>query len=317
MVKYSICIPAYKSAYLKECIQSILDQTLDNLELIILNDCSPEPVEEIVSEFKDSRIQYFENKTNVGSLNLVDNWNKCLSHCKGEYLVIMGDDDLLESDYLEEFSRLIEIYPHLEVYHCRTKIIDDDGETVMLTPSCPSYENVYDAIWHRLRQLRSNYISDYLYRTETLRQRGGFYFLPLAWGSDDITAFIASAEKGIAHSNKPVFNYRSNRLSITSTGNDLEKMNANLGYAVWLSDFLQTKPRDPESEIVYNHLLSHQNQYMQQRKRFTMIKSMMNDPFKKGALWFKNRAKYGLSIKEILVSAVKGKNMKRNVESNN
>ena len=310
MIKYSICIPAYKSKFLQECIQSILSQTVDNLELIILNDCSPEPVEEIVSQFGDSRVTYVKNRSNVGSLNLVDNWNKCLSLAHGEYIMIMGDDDLLEPDYLEEFSTLINRYPDLEVYHCRSRIIDDDGNTVMLTPSAPEFERVYDSIWHRLRQYRSNYISDYLYRTQSLKEREGFYYLPLAWGSDDITAFIASAEKGIAHTNRPVFNYRSNRLSITSTGNDLEKMYANLGYASWLEDFLETAPEDPADQTVYRHLLAHQQQYMQQRKMYTISKSVNSNPFDKTLQWLKNRRKLGLSVKEILVATAKGLNMK-------
>ncbi len=309
MVKYSICIPAYKSKYLKACIQSILQQSLDNLELIVLNDCSPEPVEEIVMQFKDSRINYHKNPVNVGALNLVDNWNKCLSLAIGEFVVIMGDDDLLEPDYLEEFSRLIEAYPDLDVYHCRSRVIDDDGKTVMLTPSSPSYERVYDSIWHRLRQYRSNYISDYLYRTAPLRDRGGFYYLPLAWGSDDITAYIASAEKGIAHSNKPVFNYRSNRLSISSTGNDLEKMNANQGYAEWLKEFLRQKPTDPDDLTVWNHLVANQDNYMQQRKIFTMTKSMASDPIQKIFFWLKHRQKFDLSIKDIMKAAVKSTNI--------
>ena len=310
MIKYSICIPAYKSRYLKDCIQSILQQSLDNFELIILNDCSPEPVEEIVSEFQDSRISYYENDINVGALNLVDNWNKCLSLAVGEFVVIMGDDDLLDRDFLKEFSLLITEYPGLDVYHCRSKIINDAGETLMLTPSCPSYERVYDSIWHRLQQFRSNYISDYMYRTSTLRERGGFYFLPLAWGSDDITAFVATAEKGIAHSNRPVFNYRSNSLSITSTGNDLEKMNANLGYESWLAGFLNEKPVNGEDETVYSYLLANQKSYMQQRKVFTMSKSMMMNPLQKSLLWFKNRKKYGISMKELILAVLKSRRMK-------
>lgn len=315
MVKYSICIPAYKSKYLKDCIQSILDQRLPDFELIVLNDCSPEPIEDIVSRFNDTRIRYFKNKKNSGGLNLVNNWNKCLSLAQGEYIVIMGDDDLLEPNYLEEFSNLMQSYPHLEVYHCRSRIINDDGETIMLTPSCPSYESVYDSIWHRLQQLRSNYISDYMYRTFSLKERGGFYFLPLAWGSDDITAFIASADKGIAHSNKPVFNYRSNRLSITSTGNDLEKMNANLGYASWLTDFLSKKPIDTEDETVYKHLLANQNRYMQQRKVYTMTKSMIMNPIQKTMLWIQNRKRYKISVQEIVFSALKSRNMKKSAIS--
>lgn len=311
MVKFSVCIPAYKSKYLKECMVSILDQSIRDLELIILNDCSPEPIEQIVSEFQDTRIRYYKNEKNVGALNLVDNWNKCLSLASGEYMVIMGDDDLLEPDYLDEFSRLISAYPSLEVFHCRSKIINDEGEILMLTPSCPSYESAYDSIWHRLQQYRSNYISDYMYRTKSLQERGGFYFLPLAWGSDDITAFVASAEKGIAHSNKPVFNYRSNRLSITSTGNDLEKMNANLGYATWLEEFLAQKPLDPSDAIVYDYLLANQKKYMQQRKVYTMTKSMMKNPVQKGIFWMKHRHDYSISVQEIMIALVKSMSMKK------
>lgn len=310
MVKFSLCIPAYKSKFLHDCIQSVLRQSFQDFELIILNDCSPEPVEEITRSFPDPRIRYHKNDQNVGAVNLVDNWNKCLSLAKGEFIAIMGDDDLLEPDYLEEFVQLIQAYPDLEVYHCRSKIINDDGDAVMLTPSCPSFERVYDSIWHRLQQYRSNYISDYVYRTASLRERGGFYFLPLAWGSDDITAFIASAEKGIAHSNKPVFNYRSNQLSITSTGNDLEKMNANMGYNAWLAEFLEKKPVEPEDEVVYRHLVAHQNRYMQQRKIFTMTKSMLVNPIKKGWIWYQYRKRYGISVREILLAAAKSWKMR-------
>lgn len=214
MVKFSICIPAFKSSFLQECIESILAQSSRDFELIILNDCSPQPVEEIVNKFTDPRIRYFSNEKNVGSFHLVDNWNKCLSLATGEFFLIMGDDDLLHPDYLLEFTSLIEKFPHLNVYHCRSKIINDAGETVRLTPALPAFEHVFDSIWQRLEQLRSNYISDYVYRSEALQAQGGFYKLPLAWGSDDITAFIASRFLGIAHTNRPVFEYQIGRAHV-------------------------------------------------------------------------------------------------------
>lgn len=310
MTKFSICIPAYKDEFLKECIQSILRQTVQDFELIILNDCSPGAVEEIATAFHDQRIRYFKNEKNVGAVNLVNNWNKCLSLAQGEYLVIMGDDDILDRDYLEEFSHLISTYPDLDVYHCRSKILNDEGEILMLTPSCPAFEHVYDSIWHRLRQYRSNYISDYVYKTEALKTRGGFHYLPLAWGSDDITAFVASQEKGIAHTNKPVFNYRSNRLSITSTGNDFEKMKANLGYTAWLKDFLIHPPANPEDAIIHQHLVENQERYMQQRKVYTMAKSMATAAFKKYYFWFAHRKEFGISLKDIAIAGIKSLNMK-------
>lgn len=308
MTKFSICIPAYKTRYLKACIDSILKQSIEDFELIILNDCSPEPVEVIVKQFNDQRISYYSNEKNVGALHLVDNWNKCLSLARGNYIVIMGDDDLLEPDYLSEFAQLINLFPDLNVYHCRSKIINDEGETVMLTPSCPLFESVYDSIWHRLAQYRSNYISDFMYRTEALQQQGGFYNLPLAWGSDDITAFIAAHRRGIAHSSKPVFNYRSNNLSITSTGNDLQKMEANLGYAKWLGHFLQEQPTNSDDDIVYQYLVNKQHGFMAQRKRYTMMLSMRRQLLNKSFLWFRHRKRFDISVKDILIAAVKSLN---------
>lgn len=303
--KFSICIPAYKSTYLKECIDSILQQSVSDFELIILNDCSPEPIEEVVSAIKDDRISYHKNEKNVGAYDLVDNWNKCLALSSGEYIVIMGDDDRFAPDYLEEFEKLIVNYPELNVFHCRSKIIDDDGKDVMLTPSLPAFEYVYDSIWHRLRQLRSNYISDYVYKVSALKDQGGFYKLPLAWGSDDITAFIASATKGIAHSNKPVFEYRSNRLSITSTGNDLHKMIANMSYEEWLNDFMQKYPPHDSDKVTYAHLLQKKKEYINLKKRYTMTLSMKGKSLEMAKVWFQHRNRFGLSFKDILISLTK------------
>ncbi|WP_194776386.1 glycosyltransferase [Pararhodonellum marinum] len=314
-VKFSICIPAYKNRYLKECIESILNQTCQDFELLLLNDDSPQPVEETFLQFDPKRIRYYKNETNVGAVRLVDNWNKCLFLAKGEYIMIMGDDDVLEPDYLEEFLNLMSKYPDLHVYHCRSQIIDERGITQMLTPACPSIESVYDSIWHRLNQYRSNYISDYVYLTDALRKSGGFYDLPLAWGTDDITAFMASADHGIAHSNRPVFKYRSHGTSISSTkSNDFEKMIADQGYAKWLEEFLKRVPTQPEEVVLHRHLVHNQHAYMHKRKIFTLSKVMVSDSFKKLIFWLKHRKQFGLTIKDILVAFAKSQNMKRKTQ---
>lgn len=305
MVKFSICIPAFKSSFLQECIESILAQSIDDFELIILNDCSPQPVEEVVLRFSDPRIRYYSNEKNVGAHQLVSNWNKCLSLAVGEFFLIMGDDDRLHSDYLLEFSGLIEKFPRLNIYHCRSKIINDEGDILRLTPALPTFEHVYDSIWQRLEQLRSNYISDYVYRTSALREQGGFFHLPLAWGSDDITAFIASLDHGIAHTNRPVFEYRSNAQSITSTGSDLIKMEANLGYADWLKKFLKNEPSDETDRIARDYLLTHFEQLMQKRKVYTVEISLKNNRWKKAKNWWKSRKKFDMSSRDIVLAFLK------------
>ena len=74
-MKYSILVPVYKSQYLSECIDSILGQTYEDFELIIVNDASPYPIDDIVRTYSDIRIHYFTNTVGYGAVNVVDNWN--------------------------------------------------------------------------------------------------------------------------------------------------------------------------------------------------------------------------------------------------
>src|SRR5690606_21797579 len=127
MPKFSVCIPAYKSRFLSACVHSILGQSYADFGAMLLNDSSVEAVEAIVRSFTDRRIRYYANEHNVGAVRLTDNWNRCLALAKGEFVVVMGDDDRLAPDYLDTFMALMAQYPGLDVYHCRSLIIDDRG----------------------------------------------------------------------------------------------------------------------------------------------------------------------------------------------
>ena len=92
---FSIIIPAYKPNFLKECIDSILAQTYEDFELIIVNDDSPYDLDSIIGLYNDLRICYHKNRTNYGAIDMVNNWNHCLEFVTGEYVINMGDDDKL------------------------------------------------------------------------------------------------------------------------------------------------------------------------------------------------------------------------------
>ena len=196
-MKFSILIPAYKAEFLWECIDSVLAQTYADFELIIVNDASPEDLTSIVKSFKDSRIRYYVNEKNYGALNVVDNWNKCLSYATGDYVICMGDDDKLKPNCLEEYVKLIEKYPGLGVYHAWTEIIDENSDFVDITAGRPEYESVYSLIWHRWYARKQQFIGDFLFDAKLLRANGGFYKLPMAWASDNISANIAAQKNGI------------------------------------------------------------------------------------------------------------------------
>jgi glycosyltransferase involved in cell wall biosynthesis len=294
-IKFTVAIPAFKSKFLKDCIQSVLSQDYPNLELIILNDCSPEPVGEIVKSFSDERIRYYLNEINAGGLKLVENWNKCLQLSEGDFIVILGDDDRFEINYLSEFKMLIEKYPVLDIFHCRSRIIDENDNVIELTQGCPEFESVYDHMNQRMIGNRQQFISDFVYRRDSLQRKGGFYYLPYAWGSDDITGFIAGREKGIANTNKPVFNYRRSKYSISNNRDIENKLIAVNQMKDWFQSFFLTVPTDTDDQVTYEYLEKNITRILQKRKINLITKDMQSGFLYKLFFWQIKRKKHGIS----------------------
>ncbi len=88
----SVIIPVYNSAeYISEAIESILNQSYQNFELVIINDGSGDNSGSIIKSFSDSRIKYFENEGNRG---LVYSLNRGMEESKGRYIARMDADDI-------------------------------------------------------------------------------------------------------------------------------------------------------------------------------------------------------------------------------
>ena len=291
-VKFSIVIPAYKASYLKECVDSVLEQSYGNWELIVVDDDSPNNLKPIIDLYDDSRIFYHRNKKNCGALNVVDNWNICLSYCTGDYVICMGDDDKLFPDCLTEYARLIRKYPG----NGWTEIIDEKSNFFDITAPRAEFESCYSLVWNRWNGRTQQFIGDWCFEIEWLRSQGGFFKIPLAWSSDDITAAIAAMKNGVANSQELCFQYRVNSQTISKTGNVYEKMNAKLAEKKWYENFLERKP---ENELDLKYWLSLKKQFVQRtEKAFAMTISM---DLKKHPLhlfsWFRRKKIYGYSNK--------------------
>ncbi len=139
-------MPAYKAKYLKKAIESVLNQSYKDFELLIVNDASPEDLDIIVKEFTDERIKYYVNPKNLGKINLVDNWNLCLSYSCGEYFVLASDDDIYHEDFLNDLILLLDKYPNTNIAHARAALIDKSDNIISIFPSCPELECSLDFI---------------------------------------------------------------------------------------------------------------------------------------------------------------------------
>lgn len=236
----SIVMPAYKKKFLAEAIESILNQSFRDFELIIVDDCSPENLYDVVSSYPDSRVSYFRNSENLGAKGMVKNWNYCLSLANREWFVLASDDDIYDSEYLQSMVNLIGVQLKVEVFRSRVSIIDSESRVIDVSSSCPVWESASDFLWHRIKGFRVCYIPEFLFKTDRLRKIGGFIDFPAAWGSDVATCALAGEENGIGGVNSPLVQWRRSGMNITASQKYVaEKLQGFDSYYNWCADFLQ------------------------------------------------------------------------------
>ena len=97
----SIVMPSYNTGkFIKETIESVLAQSYTKWELIIVDDCSTDNTDEIVSQYlKDERIHYIKNDINSGA---AVSRNRALREAKGRWVAFLDSDDLWEMEKLEK-----------------------------------------------------------------------------------------------------------------------------------------------------------------------------------------------------------------------
>lgn len=314
-MKFSITIPAYKQKYLYEAIKSCLAQTYKDFELIIVDDASPENLKTVVERFHDKRIKFYRNEKNCGAVDVVDNWNTCLSYAKGDYVICMGDDDCLSDCCLSEYVKLMEKYPKLGVYHAWTEVIDEHSEYLTMQQPRPEWESCLSLLWNRWNGRNRQYIGDFCFKRDLLILNGGFMKLPLAWASDDISAVIAARQGGIANTQVPCFKYRQNRQTITSTGNVDIKMDAILTEKEWYQNFIK-EYRQNISDNIPHKFLDIEQKYMKSieseidqhfKKKYRMqMQADMRISLCRIFHWMKKKEKYGISSKRVLYAGLTG-----------
>ena len=300
-MRFSILIPAFKKAYFRECLESVLTQDFVDYEVVVVNDASPEDLDAVIEEFKDNpKLRYYKNEKNYGIVHLVDNWNKCLGYAQGEYIINMGDDDLLLPCCLSEYDKLIRQFPDLAVYHGWTKIIDSEGHFIDIQMPRPLKESAYTMIlqaWNDGKQ----WIGDFCFRTQTLREQGGFHPFPMAWGSDRITAIKCAAVAGIANTQVPVFQYRVHRSRLTESNNTVLKIDTRQEITKWYEEFLSKKADNDVDELMRVQAKMTLHSFQKGNTLRDIVNDMQsNGFFKRFLFWWKRRGQYGLSNRDMI-----------------
>ena len=159
----SIVVPIYNvEKYLNECIDSIIAQTYKNIEIILVDDGSPDSCPVICDNWKekDYRVKVI-HKENGG---LSDARNVGIENAKGNYICFIDSDDYVEKNYVEELYNKI-VTEEVKISQCGIKYVDDNHQIIknvgyknncvlpgrkVIEDSCDKHFTENEVVWNRL-----------------------------------------------------------------------------------------------------------------------------------------------------------------------
>ncbi len=214
----SVIIPAYNAEKtIKETIESVLNQTFTNFELIIINSSSTDETLGIISQIKDRRIKVFS----YPKANVAVNRNRGIKHSTGNYITFLDADDLWTNDKLAAQYKALESKPEAGVAYSWTNCIDENGKFLRKT----SHVNWNGDIYSKF--LLDDFIgngSNVMVRKEFLIEVGGFDE-SLSNAQDTDMWLKLSAITDFICIPKPQVLYRIQQHSMSSNVLGLEKSN--------------------------------------------------------------------------------------------
>lgn len=124
----TVAIPVYNGEhFIKQAIDSVLNQTYKDFVLKIFDNCSTDRTSEIINCFNDKRIKYIKNKKNIGMLS---NWEKALDSATTKYVALLFSDDFYKPMFLEKTIKIFESDPEVAIVSAGAEIYNIKNELV-------------------------------------------------------------------------------------------------------------------------------------------------------------------------------------------
>lgn len=235
----AIVIPAYKRNFLFQALQSLTFQTNKNFCIYIGDDNSPHNLYNIVEGFeKFVPIVYHKFPTNIGSVSLTKQWERCIDLSKDEeWIWLFSDDDVASENCVEEFFSSLAMNDTFDIYKFETEIIDQDNKLIRSIPSKETTLSSKDFLVKKLSFQLDSFACEYIFKKSAYIENKGFKEFPLAWCSDDATWAMISKKKGIKiiQEAKVYWRYSGENLSSNLTKHYNTKEEAIMMFIKWIN----------------------------------------------------------------------------------
>jgi len=293
----SVLMTSYNAeAFIAEAIESVVKQTYQNWELLILDDASKDGTRAVIDSFHDERIRRIYNAQNIG---YVASKNILLENISGEFACFVDADDWVDCTLLDELLKAA-ISQNAMACVCDYARISPDGKKQVLD----FYEE------SRFIDVKKDEIvfpgGGILFKTEVVKRIGGFeMFFDKLLGDDNYWAFKIAEKYPFYYFKKPLYNYRANPNSLTAVFNNLRKLTVVAVLNELKKQRLKTgtdwleQDRHDRIEKFEKHLLSSKKWLSEQYRMYAAVRLDYKDHSAARRLIWKAFKVYPLSTKTL------------------
>jgi glycosyltransferase involved in cell wall biosynthesis len=253
----TIVIPAFKTRYLRQTLQSFVDQTRRDFKVVIGDDNSPQNVQAIVDDYKDLMdLTYVKFPKNLGADSLADHWERCIQLAGDhDWIWFFSDDDYVDNNCVQLLWEAIQgTNGTFGLYRFDSKVVDKQSESLNQVSDHPVIENASQFLQRRLKGETISFAIEYVFRKDYFFETGGFVRFPLGWASDDAT-WIRMADARKIYTVKNCFVYwRYSGDNITSVYNEnrYQKKRASRMFLSWVENRAKTNRLELEkNDLMY------------------------------------------------------------------
>jgi glycosyltransferase involved in cell wall biosynthesis len=196
--------------YFRQAIESVLNQTFEDWELVIVEDPSPRQAAEILKDYPDPRIRHFVNPQRT---SLVKQLNSALHEARAELIARQDADDISEPERLEKQVKFMESHPEVAVLGTWLRVIDEDGRTLGFR----RYPCDHDDIVRAMRIYNPIGHPSVMFRRDVALKHGGYQYDRVLVASDyDLWCRMAKSGIKFANLPEPLVRYRIHKGSVKS-----------------------------------------------------------------------------------------------------
>lgn len=141
--KVTVAVSTYnREKYINDCINSVLEQSYQDFELIIIDDGSTDNTRDVVQKYNDPRIKYYyQNNSGQNSAR-----NAGINYASADYVALMDSDDVWHPEKLEKQVEILEENPDIGLVYCGTELIDKNGKSCGRKPLVTHSGHILDKL---------------------------------------------------------------------------------------------------------------------------------------------------------------------------